>query len=333
VASEHRPVTVVGDGSMGATLAHLVASGGRACTLWCRDEETARTVSHLHRHPVRPDIALSPALAATASLDEAARDAGLIIVAVSSTSFRETACQLAPFLEPTQPLLSATKGIELATLRCMSAVLQEIMPAAAVGAIAGPNITPELIRKQPTTIVVASPSAVVRELAERALATPRLHVSASADLHSIELASVLKNVVAIAVGVAIGRELGFNAAGIVFAEGLAEIEALGVALGADALAFRGIAGIGDLFLTASSPHSLNRRAGIELGRGRPLAEVLEALPEVPEGIGAVRACRALARKMGLSLPIAETTADILDGRTQADAMERLLSERRAGDET
>jgi glycerol-3-phosphate dehydrogenase (NAD(P)+) len=221
-------------------------------------------------------------------------------------------------------LLSATKGIELPSLSLMSGVLRETTPAEAVGALLGPNITPEIMEGQPTTLLVASPSAAARALAAGALAGPRLRVEGTDDLPSHELAGVLKNVVAIAVGMAAGRGMGFNAQGLVFARGLAEIEALGARLGAAAGAFRGIGGAGDLFLTASSPQSLNRRLGVELGSGTPLGEVLRGLPEVPEGIGAVRACRLLARREGLDLPLAEAAARVLEGEEDAGVLERVL---------
>lgn len=321
---------MIGDDSMGATLAHVMAAGGHRCALWCRDEETARAINRTHRHPARAHVALSPSLVATPSLEEAVRETALVVVAVPSTNFRETAKELGTFVGSEQVLLSATKGIELQTLRCMSSLLRETATSSAVGAITGPNITPEIMAGQLTAILVASPSPAVRELSVRAFAAPRLRVDVSADLRSVELASVLKNVVAIAIGVATGCEMGFNARGLIFAQGLAEIEALGIRLGADAGAFRGLAGAGDLFLTASSPQSLNRRLGIELGRGRELNEVIRELQEVPEGIGAVRACRLLAQKLGMSLPIAEVTARILEGEEHPDVLERVLMEKPTG---
>ena len=323
-------VSVLGDGSMGITLAHVVASGGRPCALWVRDPETARAINRDHRHPVRAQYELSPSLRATASLEEAVASASLVVVAVPSTRFRETAEELGAFAGPEHVLLSATKGIELPTLRCMSSILRETAPSSATGAITGPNITPEIMEGRFTAVLVASPSAEARERSVRALETPRLRVEVAGDLPSVELASVLKNVVAISIGVAAGRQLGFNALGLVFARGLAEIEGLGVRLGLDGGAFRGISGAGDLFLTASSPQSLNRRLGIELGEGKELDEVLRGMPEVPEGIGAVRACRMLARKHGISLPLAEVTARILEGEDGAHALERVLMEEPTG---
>jgi glycerol-3-phosphate dehydrogenase (NAD(P)+) len=315
---------------MGTTLAHVVAAAGRRATLWCRDPETARAIARDGRHPARPGHALSPALVATASLEEAVRGAPLVLVAVHSTEFAATARRLAPLVDGGQALLSATKGIELPSLRRMSDVLREEAGAGTVGAITGLNITPEIMAGQLSALLVASPSAEARALAARMLATPRLLVETTGDLRSAELASVLKNVAAIAVGIATGLEMGFNARGMVFARGLAEVESLGTALGAAPAAFHGIGGTGDLFLTAASPQSLNRRLGIELGQGRTLEEIVAALPEVPEGIGAVRACRLLADRAGMRLPLCRATAEIMDGEARTDALERALVHMREG---
>jgi len=311
---------------MGTTLAHAMASGGHECALWCHDPETARALNRDRRHPARPRFELAPTLRATASLEEAVAGSSLVVVAVPSAGFRKTAESLGALAGERRLLLSATKGIELATLSCMSTILREATHLSEVGAIMGPNITPEIMDGQLTAILVASPSRALRDLSVEALSTPRLRVEVAEDLQSLELASVLKNVVAIAIGIGVGRGMGFNALGLIFARGLAEIEALGARLGADGQAFRGIAGAGDLFLTASSPQSLNRRLGIELGRGKKLDEAVREMPEVPEGIGAVRACRMLARKLGSHVPLCEATARILEGEEDGDELERVLME-------
>lgn len=319
-------VAVVGDGSMGTTLAHVMATNGHDVTLWCRDEAAADAVRRDGRHPAWPAWELHGELGATASLEAAVAGASLVLVAVHSTAFRETARAMCPFVDGGQVLLSATKGIEIPGLRLMSAVLREETRADAVGAVAGLNITPEIMAGQLSALVLASPSSAARALVRRALETPRLPVEETDDLLSAELAAVLKNAAAVAVGIAGGREMGWNGRGMVFARGLAEVEALGARLGATPAAFRGIGGLGDLFLTACSPQSLNRRLGLELGQGRALGEILRGLPEVPEGIGAVRAARAFARRLGVRLPLCEATAAILEGEAGPEALERALTD-------
>ena len=259
-------------------------------------------------------------------LADVVRDAALVIVTVPSTQFRETARTLGSLEVTSRTWLSATKGFERDTCLRMSEILAKEVGASAVGVVAGANITPEILADDFTAIVVASHDSDVCALAKRCLESRQLRVSCSDDVLSIELAAALKNVVAIGVGIAAGLELGFNARSIVFACGLREIALLGAALGAESRVFAGVTGAGDLFLTASSPDSLNRRLGVELGRGRTLADIVTELPETPEGIGSVRACRALARRHGLRLPIAEAVAAILEGERDPEAIETACRE-------
>lgn len=317
---------VIGDGSMGTTLAHVIASGGHACALWCRTAEAADAINRDHAHPARPRHALDPRLRATASLEDAVAGVSLVLVAVHSTAFRETARALAPLLSPGVALVSSTKGVELRSLRLMSEVLAEEVPASAVGTIGGTNITPEIMAGQVSALVIASPSAEARAMAARALAAPHLVIETTADLRSVELVSLVKNVASIAVAIGAGAGMGYNAQGLVFARALAEIRTLGAALGIDPRVFDGVAGTGDIFLTASSPQSLNRALGIELGRGRRLDEIVPGLPEVPEGIGAVRATGQMARQAGLSLPLCAVAEQVLEGGTEPGALERALLE-------
>lgn len=315
---------VVGDGSMGATLAHVMAAGGRPCTLWCRSPETAEAVNGDHRHPDRPRHALDPRLRATASLADALDGAALVLVAVHSTAFARAAREVGARATPGQALFSATKGIEHPSLRLMTDLLREAAPGCPVGTIGGTNITGEIMAGQVSSLVVASPWDGARALAARALGAPHLVVVPTGDLYGVELVSVLKNVVSIAAAIGTGAGMGYNALGLVVARALAEIRGLVAALGADAGVLDGPAGIGDIFLTASSPQSLNRRLGMELGSGRRLDEIVAELPEVPEGIGAVRAVRPLAQRAGLALPVCAVTERILDGAEPPDALQRVL---------
>lgn len=317
---------VVGDGSMGATLAHLIAAGGRECALWCRSAEVADAVNRDHRHPARPDHALDPRLRATPSLADAVAGAPLVIVAVHSTGFAQAAREVGRVAAEGAALFSATKGIEHPSLRLMSDLLREAAPNRAIGTLGGTNITGEIMAGQLSSLVVASTDPRARERAARALGAPHLAISRSADRFSVELVSVLKNAVSIAAAIGTGAGMGYNALGLIVARALAEIRAVGVALGADAAVFDGPAGLGDVFLTATSPRSLNRRLGIELGRGRRLGEIVAELPEVPEGIGAVRAVRPLAAGAGVAAPLCAAVERILEGVEPPRALERVLIE-------
>lgn len=313
-------VAVLGGGSMAAALAHVVASGGRPCRLWCPDAPRAAQVRQ-RRHPFFGDARLSDGVEATTDLDEALRGAALVVVALASSVLRETARELGPRLAPGVALLSATKALEPRTFYRMSQVMAEETGTPAVGALCGPNVTPEIVAGKPTQVVVASPLPEVRARAARLLSTPAFAVQVEADLVSAELAGALKNVVAIGVGIAGGLGLGSNFQSVVLTRGLEELAGLATAMGADRGVFFGLAGLADLFLTATSEHSLNRRVGLDLGRGDPLARILARLPEVPEGVGSGRACRALAARHGLDLPLVEGIARIIDGEASPDMLE------------
>jgi glycerol-3-phosphate dehydrogenase (NAD(P)+) len=319
-------VAVLGDGSMGTTLAETVARGDRRATLWCRSEAVARSIRDDRRNPHHfRDLQLSPALDATHRLDEAVDGASLVIVAVGSPRFRETARTLGAQRATPPAMLSATKGIDLSTLQRMSEVLAEETASRAVGTISGPNVTPDIMARQLTAIVIASPDPAVIAAGARALETPRLKVYGNEDLAGVEIAGVLKNVIAVAMGIATGIGSGSNARSFLFTRGLAEIRRLGMALGASPDTFYGLAGIGDLFLTSTSPDSLNYRVGIELGSGKSLPEILAGMPEVPEGISSTRGCCALARRAGVGMPIAEQTRRILDGEANPASLEDALA--------
>jgi glycerol-3-phosphate dehydrogenase (NAD(P)+) len=319
-------IAVLGDGSMGTTLAETVAGRGHNCRLWCRSEVTAQTIRDRRHHPVHfPTRHLSPQLSATHDIDEAVDGASIVIVAVPSPRFRETAQALGRTAAAQPLVLSATKGIELPTLKCMSELLREELRSEAVGAISGPNVTPDIMAGQLTAIVVASRAPDVITLSTRALTTPRLKVYGNDDLAGVELAGVFKNAIAIAMGIATGLEWTANTRSFLFTRGLAEIRQLGVALGAEPGTFYGLAGIGDLFLTSTSPDSLNYRVGIELARNRRLPEVVAAMAEVPEGINSTRGCGALAGRAGVPMPLVQRTLQILDGEVSPSSLEDALA--------
>jgi glycerol-3-phosphate dehydrogenase (NAD(P)+) len=318
-------VAVLGEGSMGTALAETVAQGGRPCFLWCRSEAVARKIAERRRNPNHfPNRQLSPYLTATSSLEEAVLGASLVIVAVGSPRFRETAAELAKVSSSDQAVLSATKGLELSTLKRMSELLSGELHTGAIGVISGPNITTDIMAGLPTGIVVASRVPEVVNLAAQALTTPRLRVYGNEDLDGVEIAGVLKNAIAIAMGIATGLEWSANARSYIFTRGLAEIRRLGLALGSRPETFYGLAGIGDLFLTSTSPDSLNYRVGIELARNRSLKDIIGGMSEVPEGINSTRGCCELARRAGIHVPLAGRTLQIIDGEASPSSLEEAL---------
>src|SRR6266567_197868 len=326
-----RHVAVLGGGTMGTALAHAIASANRDCILWSKDSELVRGVNEKRRNPRHfPDLVLGPSLSATSSLDQAVRAAQLAIVAVKSDEVRELARNIGKSVPADLVFLSATKGLEPVTNKRLSELLAEETGVQAVGAISGPNAMQDIIAGLPTALVVASTSNLASALAAKMIALPALRVFASSDLAGVELAGALKNIVAVAAGIASGLRLGDNARALLITIGLAEIQRLAVSLGARASTFMGLAGIGDLFLTTTSPHSRNHWVGVELGRGTKLEDLLEKLNELnetAEGINTIRAGRELASQQRVQVPLTECVyAVTFEGAEPGTAFGRLLAD-------
>jgi glycerol-3-phosphate dehydrogenase (NAD(P)+) len=310
--TERKHVAVLGAGSFGTTVANVIADAGRPVLLWSRDPEVAAHINEKHHNPrYYSQKPLSPALKATPNLAEAAQGAPVIVVAVASSGFREVARNLGDFVTGDQVLLSATKGLEPRTHKRMSEILKEETCAKKVGALSGPNIAREMLDGQPAATVVASRFKDAIELSAELLSSPRFRVYGNVDLLGVELAGAMKNVIAIASGVATGLELGDNTRSLLITRGLAEIQRLGVKLGADPLTFSGLAGIGDLFVTCTSPHSRNHRVGAGMAKGKKLNEVLEEIGETAEGVNTTKICHELAREKGVPMPITEAVYRLL----------------------
>lgn len=314
---------------MGTALAHVVAAGGRSCVLFCEDAAVAEEILRTRRHDrIAPDLALAPTLDVTADLEQAVRGADVAIFAGPSRTLRALASRAASWMEGAAIGVSAVKALEPASLLRMSQVLIEETGAREVSAFLGPNMPIEMLESRPTCAVVAASSERALERVVAAIRAPSVEIEATLDLLGAELAAALKNVVAIAVGIAHGLGLGDNAASWVVAAGLREIERLGVALGGRPETFRGLAGVGDLFLTCTSRHALNPEVGRRVGAGADLTSALAGLSDPPEGVGAVRCARDLARREGLRLELVEATWAILFEDAPAD--ETLRGALRAG---
>lgn len=321
-----RHVAILGEGTMAIALGHLVASGGRRATLWCSPSTVVSVNRHRHER-FFPGHMLADGLTATTDMAACVRGASLVINATPSASFRAVARLLGPLVTAGQVLLSATKGLEPSSYERLSTVLKAECAGSDVGAIAGPNITPEMMAGKLSAIVVATTSQDATNMCARLLERPHLRVHGNADLVGVELASSLKNVVAIAVGIAAGMNWATNTSSMLLTRGVAEIGHLAVALGGCWNSFFGLAGLADLYLSCTSTHSLNRRVGTELGQGRALADILAELTELPEGINTLRACDRLAESLALTLPVVAATRRILDGALSPAALEAALLER------
>lgn len=308
-------VAVMGTTMWGTTLAVMLARRGLEVFLWARTQEEARELSERGRNPRRlPDVAFPPGLAVTSALDEAVAGAELVILAVPTQTVRANARLVAALLGPQTLLVSAAKGLELGTAKRPSEVIaEEVHPAMHryVCALSGPNLARELAWGLPAATVIAARDLDVARRAQGLIMSPLFRVYTNTDLLGVELGGALKNIIALAAGISDGLGAGDNAKAGVITRGLAEITRLSVAAGARAFTLAGLAGLGDLVATCSSRLSRNRYVGEELGKGRPLQEILASLGQVAEGVPTTLAALELAGRLGVEMPIAEGMRRVL----------------------
>ena len=329
------PIAVLGAGSWGTALAASLAGGGHTVRLWARRAAAAEAIEQTRENAAYlPGARLPDGLRATADLAEAVAGAWLWVVAVPSQSARGVLARLGPYAAPHAApgltVVSVAKGIENETLLTASGVVREALPgldAARVGVLYGPSHAEEVALGQPTSVVVALPDARAARAVQAAFMSPSLRVYANPDLVGVEVAGSVKNVIALAAGMGDGLGLGDNAKAALVTRGLAEMTRLGLAMGSDAHTFAGLAGLGDLVVTCFSRHSRNRAFGERIGRGESVRAALGASPMVVEGVATTASVRALARRHGAEMPIAEAVGAILAGDLQPGAAVRMLMER------
>jgi glycerol-3-phosphate dehydrogenase (NAD(P)+) len=324
-------VAVVGAGSWGTTLANLLCGRGDTVVMWAYEPEVAEEVNRRHRNDMfLPDAPLDHALAATTDLEAAVRGAELVISAAPSHAVRGVMAAAAPAVGPGAAVVSASKGLEPGSHRRLTEVLAEVLPEGSrIAALSGPTFAREVYERVPTAAVIAAADPEMAARARGAIATPYFRLYTNDDVIGVELAGALKNVVAIAAGILDGLGLGHNPRAALITRGLAEITRLGVAMGAHASTFAGLAGMGDLLLTATGALSRNHSLGVEVGQGRTLEQVLARRLSVAEGVGTARAAVELAAMVGVDLPIAREVVSVLfehkpPRRALEDLMERSL---------
>ena len=299
---------VLGAGSWGTAFAKVLADAGRDVVLWARRATVAASIRTRHVNPdYLPGLRLPSAVTATADAAEAIRGADLVVLAVPSQTLRGNLAEWAPHLAPDSTLVSLMKGIELGTTRRMSEVIVEAAGVAPdrVVVVSGPNLAPEIAEEQPAATVVACTDMDRATLVQASISTPYFRPYTNDDVIGCELGGAVKNVIALASGIATGMGLGDNTRATLITRGLAETARLGVALGADPLTFAGLAGMGDLVATCSSPLSRNRSFGERLGRGETLEQAQAATRQVAEGVKSCLAIRDLARAHRVEMPITE----------------------------
>lgn len=304
---------VIGAGSWGTTLAKVLAANGLETRLWARDPELAEAIESEQRNSrYLPDVPLDRNVRATSDLAEALERAGLVVSAVPSHAVREVMEGAAPHVEATATVVSASKGLEQGSLMRMTEVLGEVLGGETrLAALSGPSFAEEVCRGVPTAVTVGSRDVEVAEAARAAFLAPRFRVYSSTDVVGIELGGAVKNVIAIATGIADGLEYGHNARAALITRGLAEMSRLGLTMGGERLTFMGLAGLGDLVLTCTGDLSRNRTVGLRLGRGESLEEILEDMRQVAEGVKTTRSVRELAGRADVEMPITEEVYEML----------------------
>jgi glycerol-3-phosphate dehydrogenase (NAD(P)+) len=297
-------VAVVGAGSWGTTVASLT-SPNRPTVLWARDPALAEEIESSHTNErYLPGAGLAPELSATASLEDAVSTADVLVMAVPSHGFRAVLEQAVPHVRPWIPIVSLTKGLEQGSKLRMTEVVDELLPGHPVGVLTGPNVAREVIDGLAAAGVIAMPDQHVAGALQEIFRTRLFRVYTSTDVVGAELAGVLKNVVAIAAGMAQGLGAGDNTRAMVISRSLAELTRLGVAMGGQPATFAGLAGMGDLIATCISPHSRNRRVGEQLALGKTIEEITSEMSMVAEGIKSSRVVMELAEQHDVEMPIA-----------------------------
>jgi glycerol-3-phosphate dehydrogenase (NAD(P)+) len=323
-------ITIMGSGSWGTAFALVVSDAGNEVTLWARRPELADKINFDHCNPdYFPDLGLPESLRAVSDPHEAMRGADFVVLAVPSQSLRSN---LSHWQIPQNAIVvSLAKGIELGTGLRMSEVIADAGEIASerIVVVTGPNLAREIAERQPSASVVASVSPATAEAFQAVCHTARFRAYTNTDVIGCELGGATKNVIALAVGMAIGLGLGANATASVITRGLAEITRLGLVLGADPYTFSGLAGLGDLVATCSSPLSRNRSFGEELGRGRTVAEITASTRQVAEGVKSCASITELAAKHNVELPIVENVAAVVAGELTPSEMITALMSRSA----
>ena len=296
---------VVGAGNFGTAIANIVASNGVNVHLWIRDEAQLADIRvHGENRRYLPGHPLVDGIEPTSDLPHALDTADVVFVTVPSASFREVSRELDGLLRPATFVISATKGIE-AGFRLMSQILEEILPDARIGVISGPNLAEEMADGRFTGTVVASKHQELRTTAQRILTSPTFRVYSNDDVYGVELGGALKNIYAIVCGMATALNVGQNALAMLVTRSLAEMGRFAVSMGANPFTFLGLAGVGDLFATCTSPLSRNFQLGVKLASGTSLDEAMEELGKLAEGVNTVRVVHAKSRELDVYMPLAD----------------------------
>ncbi|MDY3869467.1 MAG: NAD(P)H-dependent glycerol-3-phosphate dehydrogenase [Pyramidobacter sp.] len=323
----NRSVTVFGAGSWGTALAQSLARSGNDVCLWCHVPEHARAINQNGYNPeYLTDYQLSPHIQATCSLEEASAFSDLWLFVTPTQFLRSLLERLRPYFRPGIEAANAAKGMEISSLKQISQIFEEVFPDAAYTVISGPSHAEEAIRDLPLALVAASEHPASAMMWQDIFNRENFRVYTNQDVIGVEVGGAVKNVIAIASGFLYSMEMGDNATAAMVTRGLAEVVRLGCALGGKVQTFAGLAGVGDLMVTAYSRHSRNFRLGEMIGEGLSLDQAIQKLGQVAEGAYTVKAVKMLSEKIGVDMPISEAVWAVLyDGLEPRAAVKRLLS--------
>jgi glycerol-3-phosphate dehydrogenase (NAD(P)+) len=320
-------VGIIGGGAFGTAMGCVIRRSGHETVIWAREPEVAASINGQGINPLfLGGVRLVSGIVATNDLASAAGGADFLLLAPPAQHMRAVTTQLRPFLEPGVPVVSCSKGIERGSCALMPEVLAETLPGAKIAVLSGPSFAREIALDLPCGVTLACADTAVGETLAGAIGTPRFRTYLSDDVTGAAVGGVMKNVLAIAAGVIQGKRLGENARATIITRGLAEATRLGLAKGARMETFMGLCGVGDLVLTCNSMQSRNTSLGVALGEGRKLHDVLAARREVTEGALSAEAVAALAKRLGVDMPIAEAVDQVLNHEADLDAtIARLLA--------
>jgi glycerol-3-phosphate dehydrogenase (NAD(P)+) len=317
---------VVGAGAWGAALADRLARNTHDVRIWAYEPDVAESINSSHQNRFLADVTLAPSIVASTSMKDVVSEAEFVILVAPSHVTRAVAEAAQPHLSRDAIVVVASKGIEQHSLALMTEIADDVFNRRGAVALSGPTFAAEVARGQATAVVAASTEREAADRVQHLFHAPAFRVYTQHDVIGVELGGAVKNVMALATGIAEGLELGFNARAALITRGLAEMTRLGVALGADPATFAGLAGMGDLVLTCTGHLSRNRSLGVEIGRGKTLDEALAGRETVAEGVITTRSTKALSERVGVGMPIVDAAFSVLfEGQMPRDAIVDLMN--------
>lgn len=317
---------VLGAGSWGTALSVLLSDNGHQVTMWSIDENEVKMLNEKREHETKlPGVKLPDQLQITGDLEDTVQGKDFLVLAVPSPFTRSTAAKMSPYVTEGQIIVDVAKGIEESTLMTLSQQIRQEIPQADVAVLSGPSHAEEVGRRLPTTCVIGAATRKTAEYLQSMFISKVFRVYTSPDILGIELGGSLKNVIALAAGIADGLGYGDNTKAALITRGIAEIARLGVKMGGKIESFTGLTGIGDLIVTCASVHSRNRKAGYLIGQGRSVQEAMDEVKMVVEGVYSAKAAAKLAEKYQVSMPIVEEVNKVLfEGKAPAEAVDDLM---------